>query len=1194
MERAPVTVLKADISGSTPLGEKLDPEELRGVLGTYFAALAREIQRHGGSVDKYIGDAVMAVFGLPEAHPDDAARAVRAALAMQFAIAAENDRLEARYGVRLSLRIGVNSGELIAPDSGELTLMGDVVTIAERMEAAAPLNTVLVSGSTRAAAARRFQFVPAPPVQLKGAAGSIPAFRVTAARQRRATGVRPIAAGPASASLQVGGQKQYILQEERKVVTVLFADLSVAKGQLSADDIRPVLNAYFADVAHEIQRFGGTIDKYIGDAVMAVFGAPISHDDDGARSIAAALAIQAAIRRRNVEVERDRGVAFAARIGVNTGEVVAGLLPGEVVAYTVTGDAVNTAQRIESAAPPGDVLVSESTRALAWAAFVYESVPPLTLKGKTRPVPAFRVVRPERRASPRVGTPLVGRDEEFALLRRLREQAVGGSGQLAHLYGEPGVGKTRLIGELLTSLPRDAARLRARCASYEMETPYALVADLLRRIFGLQSADDASTARAAVTTRLGELGLAESATAPAVLLEVLGYAEASALTPEAKRRLVVFQLRALLEHRARVAGLAIVLEDVHWIDRASADALSEIAAAIPTFACLMLTTSREPNVPWAAQAIELQPLAAESAGMIIDRLGPSLDESTRALVLERTGGNPFFIEEIIHAIVDGRTTTVPTTVQDLLEARLDALDAEPRLVAQRASVIGRVFWTRILERVARPVSVEPALADLQDERFVEPRESVPERTYAFRHALAQEVVYRTQLIAQRRVAHGTVGAAIEDHFAERVDEFIDSLAFHYDRSDRDDKALIWLGRAGDRAKALFANAEAIAYYRSALRRAADGEGPLEAGTILERIGDVELVAGRYDDAITTFRAAVERIATPRPGTRARLERKVGMTLRTRGRFEDALAAFAGARALVGDDDPESAWIALSTAALQAQRADYVAAGASLARALELGERHGAEDVIAEAANQLGVIATLTGDARQAVTHYRRSIELYGRLENVRMLATVRSNLYSALRRLGRYDEALAELNASLAIRQRMGDPWAMGTSYNNLGELDRQRGRLEEALAHFAKARETWDVIGYGSGVALADLGLGAVHAALGDAAAAREKLLEAERGFGANKTYLPDLYRFRAEAELVAGDLDAAEDAATRSLDRARDANARHQVAMTERVLGEIALARGERERARELAERSLGSLAELGDEAEIGRTRALLARLT
>lgn len=1198
--------MKADISGSTPLAEQLDPEDLRRVLGTYFAALAREIHWHGGVVDKYIGDAVLAAFGLPDPQPDDAERAVRAGLAMQRAIERENETLHARYGVRLACRIGLATGEVGGyppsdPESAMFSVFGETVQRAEWLEAAAPLGGVLVSAATRDAAPDAFGYDDAITVSPKGGGPRIEAYRVLSAA-RAGGGRAGVTDAKKSASLQVAGAREHVLAEERKIVTVLFADLSSdppLSASLDQERVRDVLGTYFGVLAREIQRFGGTLDKYVGDAVMAVFGAPVSHEDDGARAIASALAIQAAASPLRDWVQATHGVKIAIRIGINTGEVVAGMLPGEVHAYTVTGDAVNTAQRIESAAAPGQVLISESTWALARHAFVVVPVPPLTLKGKKEPVPAFQVVGRERRATPRGGPALVGRRAELDRLYAAFREAGEGTGTLIHIHGEAGVGKSRIVGEFLSSLPRGTVRLRARASSYETGTAYALVADVVRRAFRIQAADPEPVAAAALRAGLEQFASGPVEAAAALLLEILGYGERSLLDPERKRRSLIALLRSLLERYSAAAPFVIVAEDTHWIDPASADVLSELAPGLRGLRCVLVTTSRdETGGPGGAVTMRIDPLSGAEAGALVDEIaGAQLDARTRALVLERTEGNPFFIEEVSRQLASGRTTEIPATIQDLLEARIDALDASPRNVAHRAAVIGRTFWTRVLERVTPDEALEPALRTLQEERFVVPREKIPERTFGFPHALVQEVVYGTQLLSQRRSAHGAVGEAIEDLFGERLEEFTDTLAFHYDRSDRDAKALEWLVRAGDRAKALFANEEALTAYRGALRRAADGEGALEAATILERIGDVALVAGRYEESIGAFRDARARAAAPRPATAARLLRKSALSLRSLGRFDDALLAIAGALAALGDtEDPEAGWLGLATGNVHFRRGDYAAARDAVEAALDVGERMDAQAIMAEALNLLGVISTLAGDPLEAEGLYRRSREIYSRLENVKAIANVRANLGNLYVRLGRYADALTEQTASLALRERIGDPWAIGSCHNNLGDVYRELDDPAAGLREYERALALWQPIGNEPGVALALVGRGAALLQLGRTAEARADLLEAEGRFAALRsvTYLPDLYRFLASVELADGDLGKARAAAARSTEHAEKAGARHQVAMTKRVGAEIALAEGDRTLARRLLDEARATLVELHEAGEVARVDATLERMS
>src|SRR5256712_2580708 len=376
-----------------------------------------------------------------------------------------------------------------------------------------------------------------------------------------------------SSSLQATAETDEALLEQRKVVTILFADLSGSTPlaeKLDPEELRTILGGYFGALARQIQRYEGTIDKYIGDAVMAVFGAPISHEDDAERAIRAALAMQRSIQTLNDDLERQHGVRLSLRIGVNTGEVVAGLLGGDVQsAYTVVGDAVNTAQRFESVAPLNQVLVSETTRRLALHAFEFETLPPVTLKGKAEPVAAYRVIRRrDDEIEPDV-SPLIGREAELATLRAALEGAVAGAGRLVHIRGEAGVWQSRLPTQFRLALGPDIERMSGRCASYETNTPYALLAELIRGAFRLHAVDDAAAPRPAILPGPRRVGAAPPAGAAALLLDIVGVNRRTAIEPEQTRRLLLLVLRTVLERASQQRPVVIVPEDLPWCDPAS-------------------------------------------------------------------------------------------------------------------------------------------------------------------------------------------------------------------------------------------------------------------------------------------------------------------------------------------------------------------------------------------------------------------------------------------------------------------------------------------------------------------------------------------------------------------------------------------------------------------------------------------------
>lgn len=1197
VERTVVTVLKADISGSTPLGERLDPEELRAVLGSYFAALAREIHRRGGVVDKYIGDAVIAVFGIPEARDDDAARAVVAAVAMQEAIGRENIELQRRYGVQLACRIGIATGTVVGGAIAEdvqatYTVVGAPVALAEALESAAPLGSVLVSPATRTAARGAIRFAAVEQVRPKASTQQIPAYRVLGLRHDAPELVSVVGAVKTSASLQVSADRNHVLAEERKVVTVLFADISSSEplgAKLDPARLRTVLGAYFGVLARAIQRYGGTVDKYIGDAVMAVFGAPISHEDDGVRAIRAALAIQRSAKTLNETLEKTYGVRIAIRIGVNTGEVVAGLLPGEVLAYTVTGDAVNTAQRIESAAPPDGVLVSESTLALARNAFVFESVPPLTLKGKSEPVTVYRVLGPERRASPRGGPKIVGRERELAVLFAHYREAIAGRGQVVHVYGEAGVGKTKLIAELLSGLPQGSARLRARASSYEQSTPYALVAELVRRMLAISATADEPTARAALAANDD---LASGEAAVTLLLELLGHDVRSPLDPAGKRRLIVSVLREALNRRTTLAPLVVVIEDLHWRDASSADVLAEVTSAVAPLRCLFISTSREPSdVIWQAETIALDALSAAAAAELVDRLSPvALDEATRALILERTAGNPFFIEEVVRSVRPGKELTVPATVQDLLEARLDALDASPRHVAQGASVIGRTFSTRVLARVTPEEDLDPALGALEREHFVG-RVALAEPTYSFAHALVQEVAYRTQLIAHRRQAHVVVGDAYSDLFGDRIDEFIDTLAFHYRRGDDDPKAVTWLIRAGRRAQRLYANSEALDYFRGAIERAM--KDSTAAADAHEAMGDVYRVVGRYDDARQAYAFALELRAELDLVARARARRKTGIVQQLRGDQVRAAQIYNEVLdVLPRDAHDERAQSLLNIADVTWRQGGYDEATVHLEAAI--AEAGASEAIVAEALKQLGTVSSHRGELDRALEYFERSLSAYEQVNDVLGQANVHNNIGVLERTRSRHDAALRAYANALAIRERIGDQLGRVHSLNNIGQIHYLRGDLTRAAQSFAAALEIARSIGYA-------LGVGATLEALG---ASRVEMGEREAGLRDLRDGIAEIERSGSLPNLVdalcdlanAYSLGASPEAiviAERALSIARQLHLPERIGIALQALGRAQLSSRDVDGALAALDESRAILEPLDEPQELARTLAILGRI-
>jgi len=1035
---------------------------------------------------------------------------------------------------------------------------------------------------------------------------------------------RPVGSAPAhaptsqpggGASLQVSSEASVDLSENRRLVTVLFADIegSTALGErLDPEDLRRILTSFFGALSREIQRYGGTVDKYAGDAVMAVFGAPVAHEDDAERAISAAIAMQAAIGQLNEDLQRRYGQRLALRIGINTGEVVAGPLSGEVQAYTVVGDTVNTAQRFESAATDGSILVSQATRELTRRAFDFETLAPLVMKGKTEPQVAYRVLGPRYESVDPSAVPLVGRAQELAMLRQAFDASSLGRGRMVHLEGDAGIGKSRLVRELRAGTGPDVVQVVARCVSFEVDRPFALLARLIRDVVRLPTGNDESTARAGIERVLAGIAPTVDPLDTALLLNVLGYGDTSSFDPQSPQRVLLRLLRRLLAAYSQQAPVLIVTEDLHWADPASCALLCDLARDIPTRRCLLLSTARPGTAPlWPAQIVVLEALPQSGARALIESVfGAPVEDGLAETILNRTGGNPFFIEEVVRGLREadvvvernGRMAArpnsmprVPTTVQEVLEARLDRLASAPRRVLQVAAVCGRVFRQRLVEHLVPDLKRGDSLGLLERESFILSHGVEPEPTYVFRHALIQEVAYRGQLQSQLKTTHAAIGAALELLYADRLDELVGELAFHYELSANEDKAVHWLVRAGDRAHSLFANTEALSYYSAALERAGDGEDSQQSA-ILERIGEIESFVGRYDAAIERFRLALERIPAASPGHVARLQRRIGTSLLLKSAYSEAAEAFSAGLASVADaDDIEVARIGVQVGQLHLRRGDLASARAALTQAVELSGRLSADDIVADGLQHLGTVVFHSGDVRGAIEISERSRAIQERLQNLSGIAEVRNNLGIAYRRLARWDDALSEYDACLALFERIGNPRGVALTHNNIGEVHRSRGDLGRAIGSYELAHASFQSIGAAREAAIALIGLGAARVELGHTLQGHLDLLDAAARLEAlgDHGFLADAYRYLASAELIAGDLAAAERHGQRSLAIARASTARHRQAATLRVLGEIAMAEGASQSAHALLNESRELLHQLGDMVELGKTEAVLARV-
>ncbi|HET7353335.1 MAG TPA: AAA family ATPase [Gaiellaceae bacterium] len=621
-------------------------------------------------------------------------------------------------------------------------------------------------------------------------------------------------------------------REERRIVSVVFVDLvgfTSRSEQLDPEDVRAILTPYHGTVRDELESFGGVVEKFVGDAVMAVFGAPTSHGDDPERAVRAALAVRDAVAVLN---EEQPELELRIRGAVNTGEAVVTLSArpafGEAM---VAGDVVNTASRLQQHAPVGEIIVGEETYRATRSAIEYQAVEAVTAKGKTAPIKAWRAVATTTAGGERdlSSTPFVGRDREVGLLDATWERVeLERRPHLITVLGPPGVGKSRLTAEFTARVAARGGRVvRGRCLPYRERSAYGAFAMQIKELAAIFDSDDVAVATGKLRTLVERLVGKEEAEAVAGHIAILLGLETKATAPD---RDSLFQsVRVLIEAGARDEATAFVFEDIHWADPALLDLIELLAARLHDLPVLLLTLARpellDMRPAWggglvAYNALPLEPLGGSDAAQLALHLLGADAKATQ--VAEAAEGNPLFIEQLA-AVLSERgseaTESLPTTIRELVSARLDSLPTEERDVILDASICGRSFWMGALVRIARdPEGLRDALAALERRDLVR-RDTVSriegDEQWSFKHVLIRDVAYDLQPRARRRDGHRHVAEFIEDSTPE-VGEAGAALARHWRGAGELEHAVKHFVTAAEEAERGWAKQLAVSLYKEAL------------------------------------------------------------------------------------------------------------------------------------------------------------------------------------------------------------------------------------------------------------------------------------------------------------------------------------------------------------------------------------------
>ncbi len=981
------------------------------------------------------------------------------------------------------------------------------------------------------------------------------------------------------------------LEGERKQVTVLFADLEGSMELLTdrdPEEARKILDPVLERMMEAVHRYEGTVNQVMGDGIMALFGAPLAHEDHGVRACYAALRMQESVKKYADEVRRSHAAVVKIRVGLNSGEVVVRSIGSDLrMDYTAVGQTTHLAARMEQLAAPETIVLSPATFWLAKDFVQVRSLGPKRVKGLSEPVQVYdlvgaNVVRSRFQAHALRGlTKFVGRTSEMAQLAETLDLARRGRGQLVAIVGEPGIGKSRLLWEF-THSPRTQGWLIVEgvSVSYGKATAYLPVIDLLKSYFAVDSLDDPGKIREKVTRKVLLLGPAVEPWLPALLslLDVQVDDEVwGRLDPPQRRQKTLEAVKRLLWRESHIQPLVVVLEDLHWIDSETQALLDALSESLPTASMLLLVNYRpEYQHPWGSKTyyrqLRIDPLPAMSVDELLDGLlGSDLAlAGLKRLLIERTEGNPFFLEESVRALMETgvlagergayrltrpiENLKIPPTVQAVLAARIDRMAPEAKRLLQAAAVIGKDVPMPLLLAIADAPEheVRAALTSLQAAEFLYEVTLFPDLEYTFKHALTHEVAYEGLIHDRQRALHARITEAIERLSTERVAEQAERLAHHALRGELWEKAVAYLRQAGLRAMARAANREAIAHLEEAL-------GALRH--LAESRKTTELTIDIHID----LRNALNPL-----GDRAQMGNHL--------REAEGLARKLG-------DQHRLAWIVTFMVNQCLVTGDYEEAVRFGQEALSIARTLGDRSIEVVATSFLGHTHGARGELSDAATFLERNVALEGDLRYERfgtpviVSATSGAYLADVLSGFGRFDEAIGHAEVAVRIAEAADHPFTLYTALIGLGLAHLRRGDLPRATRVLERGLDLCRTWQFAVGTPFFAAALCAAYALAGRADEARPLVAGAIEEFHRRQNHIrPALILLCAgTTDLSAGRIDEAASHAREALALTRRLGARASEAHALCLAGDVASA-GDSEDAEAHYHEALALAGELG----------------
>lgn len=947
------------------------------------------------------------------------------------------------------------------------------------------------------------------------------------------------------------------IEGERKLVTILFADVAkytAIAERLDPEDVHQIMDDCFKILMDEIHKYEGTVNQFTGDGIMALFGAPVAHEDHARRACCAALTVQKSLKSYTTRLRQEYGIDFTMRIGLNTGQVVVGSIGDDLrMDYTAVSDTTNIASILQQLAQPGEILMSERTYRLIKGYFDCTWVGEEKLKNRKKPVKYCKLQheglkrsRLEVEVEEKALTPFVDRKEELIMMLHLFERVRQKEGQVICIGGEAGEGKTRLIYEFKKQIDLHSVKyLESQCISYGKHIPYYPVVEILRKSFNISESDDQENVRKALEQKLQKLDKNLLASAPILfrLLAIETDAEPSLAIddPEQAKEMTFEALRLLILSENQVKPVVVVLENLQWMDSTSEEFMAYIVESIASFPVFLVLTYRVGYThPFGSRSylrqISLSRFSEIESNEIIQALIPKhrLPHDFFQLILDKAEGNPLYLEEILKSLMerniiiddsngyrlakDIKEIEIPETIQEIVLARIDRLKEPSKRTIQAAAVIGRAFTLKLLARQADlERQLKRYMKELKKLELVREKSLFPEIEYMFKHAVTKDVIYSSLLLKHRKKLHRNIAESIESLYGDNTDDYLEMLAFHYLHSDVMDKSITYLVKAGEKAKAIYANAEAIQYFQKALEVIAehDGSRNQESRGAHHHLADLYDLIGNYPQAIDHYAQELDFVSTVLEKSESL--RKIGMVWEKRGDLAKALDFYIQALELIN------------------QRQYPLEAGRIFMNIGWLNNRNGAYD--------------------KALDFCNRALEIFRQEKNDFETALVLNNLAVIYEFKGQWNLAKRCNKEGIQLMEKLGDQRKLGSFYISLGLLNWKKGHLNKSKYYFEKSLRLMESVGNTLGIASSYLHLGRVYISEGKLSQAffnLEKSLNILQKMGI-QSKLCQNFTALAEACMKKDDLSAAKEYCDRGMEIAVEAPYPFDQGKIHSILGQI-----------------------------------------